>query len=80
MSENRESKELTIDELFGQLEDITSKMEDAQISLEDSFALYKEGMEALQAVSTKISDVEQQVLKITEDMDLVPLEEMQQSM
>ncbi len=80
MSENTKASEMTIDETFQVLESITAKMEDPDISLEESFALYKEGMEALQSVSTKISDVEKQVLKITEDMELAPLEEMQQNL
>ncbi len=62
-----ENEELTIEEAFAQLEELTQKMENSQTSLEDSFALYQRGMELLRFCSGKIDRVEKKMLQINED-------------
>ena len=41
------SQEETLEEVFAQLDDLAEKLEDKETSLEDSFNLYKQGMELL---------------------------------
>ena len=51
---DNQNEELTIEQSFEALEEIISKMESSDISLDDSFALYKAGMEELQNANAKI--------------------------
>lgn len=62
-----ENEEMTIEEAFAQLDELTRKMENSQTSLEDSFALYQRGMELLKLCSGKIDRVEKKMVQIDED-------------
>lgn len=62
-----ENEEMTIEEAFALLDELTRKMENSQTSLEDSFALYQRGMELLKLCSGKIDRVEKKMLQIDED-------------
>lgn len=62
-----ERKEKTIEESFAILDEIAEKLEDAEITLEDSFRIYKEGMELLKSCSEKIDAVEKKMLQMNED-------------
>ena len=66
-----ENEEMTIEEAFAQLDELTRKMENSQTSLEDSFALYQRGMELLKLCSGKIDRVEKKMLQIDEDLSLI---------
>lgn len=59
-----EEKELTLEEAFEKLEETIEKLEAEDITLEDSFREYKQGMEILKYCSDKIDRVEKKVLKI----------------
>jgi len=59
-------KESGLEELFTEIEDILAKMEDKDISLENSFLLYEEGMKKLKRCSEKIDQVEKKMLVISE--------------
>lgn len=67
MTEKKEPdlKESDLEELFTQMEEILEKMEDKDISLEDSFSLYEEGMKKLAQCNAKIDDVEKKMLVIS---------------
>lgn len=67
MTEKKEPdlKEPDLEELFTQMEEILEKMEDKDISLEDSFSLYEEGMKKLGQCNAKIDDVEKKMLVIS---------------
>lgn len=60
-------KELTLEEAFEVLEKTISKLEEEDITLEDSFKEYQQGMEILKFCSAKIDKVEKKVWKINED-------------
>ncbi len=62
-----EQEEMTIEEAFVQLDELTQKMESSQTTLEDSFALYQKGMELLKLCNEKIDRVEKKMLQIDED-------------
>ncbi len=55
-------EEKTLEESFGELEKIIQALESREISLEDSFTKYKEGMELLKLCNDKIDRVEKQML------------------
>lgn len=61
------SQEETLEEVFAQLDDLAEKLEDKETSLEDSFNLYKQGMELLKFCSDKLETVEKKMLQMNED-------------
>ncbi len=62
-----ELEKMTIQEAFENVEDAMEQLRSDEISLEESFAIYKDGMEVLKAVASKIDQVEKQVQKLDED-------------
>ncbi len=60
-------KKTTIKEDFLSLEEIIEKMDDDEMSLEESFLHYEEGMKLLKELSGKIDMVEQKVKVLNED-------------
>lgn len=64
------SKEMTLEQLFGKLEESITQLESEDISLEDSFKIYKEGMKLVQTCNNKIDKVEKEVLKLNENGEL----------
>lgn len=70
-----ENKEITIEEGFARLAEIKKAMESIDVSLEDSFKLYQEGIELIKLCNDKIDKTEKQIQKIAEDGSLVDFEE-----
>ncbi len=66
-------KELSLEENFEQLEETISRLESENISLEEAFATYSEGMKLLKTCNDQIDRVEKQVLKLAEDGSLETL-------
>ncbi len=66
--------EMSIDEKMDTLDGIIEKMESSEISLEDSFTLYKQGVELVKSCNDSIDRVEKEVLKLNEDgsTDVLP--------
>lgn len=60
----------TLEELFTVLDEIADRMEGAEISLEESFQLYKQGMTILKKCNDTIDMVEKAVLILDESGDL----------
>ena len=56
----------TIDEIFEKLDGVIAKMEEGT-SLEESFALYQEGVKLVKACNEKIERIEKQVLLLDEE-------------
>lgn len=65
-----ENKENTIEESFEAIEEIITKLESGDISLDDSFALYKAGMEELKNANAKIDQTKKAVMAINKDGSL----------
>lgn len=65
--ENNKDREKTINEAFEELDVLAQKLEDRDTSLEDSFLLYKQGMELLKYCSEKLDTVEKKMLQMNED-------------
>ena len=68
--ESAEKKELTLEESFQRLDELIAKLEDREIPLDESFAVYKEGMDLLKSSREKIDTVEKKMLQISEDGEL----------
>ncbi|MEZ3443763.1 MAG: exodeoxyribonuclease VII small subunit [Lachnospiraceae bacterium] len=64
------AKEQTLDQSFEKLEEMIGKLEQEDISLEESFKLYKEGMKLIKSCNDKIDKVEKEVLKLNENGEL----------
>lgn len=67
--DEQETKEttLTIEEAFERLDALAQKLESSQTSLEESFAVYQEGIKLLKYCNGKIDRVEKKMLQIDED-------------
>ncbi len=57
-------KELTVEESFSALDSMVKQLESPDISLEDSFRIYEDGMKLLKEVNGKIDLVEKKLQKI----------------
>lgn len=64
-----QEKEFTVEEIFVKLNETVAKLESREISLEDSFRLYTEGMELLRLCNEKIDTVEKKMLQVSENGD-----------
>lgn len=65
MQENK--SEFDLEKAFDQLEKAVEALEQEDISLEESFQVYKNGMELLKQCNQAIDQVEKQVLVLNED-------------
>ena len=55
---------MTIEESFAKLDEMVRALESDEISLEDSFTLYEEGMKLLRDVNGRIDEVEKKIRKV----------------
>ena len=60
----------SLEENFRQLEEITSRMEDKDLSLEDMFKYYKAGMELIRESTAMIDTIEKEISVINEQGDI----------
>lgn len=65
--DEKKLEELSLEEAFSKLEEIIAKMENREITLEDSFLKYQEGMALLKSCNEKIDRVEKKILVLNED-------------
>jgi exodeoxyribonuclease VII small subunit len=61
------TEEMTIEEAFEKLDDLAQRLEDRETSLEESFRLYRQGMEVLKYCSDRLDTVEKKMLQMSED-------------
>ena len=62
-----EDRELSLEENFSRLEELIDLLESEDISLEEAFAAYGQGMEVIKRCNAQIDMVEKQVLKLGSD-------------
>lgn len=74
MAKKQEEK-LSLEEALGKLEETIAKLQSEEISLEDSFNLYKEGMDYVKLCSETIDQVEKKVLMLNQEGTLNELGE-----
>ena len=65
--DNQNEKKPTLEEAFTRIESILTQMEEPEISLEESFRLYHQGMDMLKACNSKIDKVEKKMLLLDEE-------------
>ena len=58
---------MTIEEKFEQLDKTIAELEKSDISLDESFKLYNDGMKLVKECKDEIDDVEKKVLILEED-------------
>lgn len=61
---------MSLEENFVKLEETVKKLESEDITLEESFQIYKEGMELLKQCNADIDRVEKQVMLLNADGEL----------
>ena len=65
-----DEKKLTLEERFEALERIIGQMEEAEVSLDESFALYKSGIEQVKECNAMLEGIEAEMLKLNENGEL----------
>ena len=71
---NENGEPLSVEESFKEIESRIAFLENGDSSLEESFKIFKEGMELIKYTGAAISDVEKQVQIICEDGSLEEFE------
>lgn len=69
MSKENE-KTLTLEELFAHLEQIVARMEDADVSLDEAFELYKKGLDEVKSANDMVQGMEKAMLVLNSDGQL----------
>ena len=72
MANNTDNKneKTGLEERFSMIEDILGKMEDENVTLDQSFDLYKQGIEQIKAANAALDRIEKAMLVINEDGEL----------
>ncbi|MBQ1897088.1 MAG: exodeoxyribonuclease VII small subunit [Lachnospiraceae bacterium] len=65
-----EERELTLEENFDLLEEVTERLQSDDLPLEEAFENYKKGMDLIKKCSEQIDMVEKEVLKLNSDMSV----------
>lgn len=60
-------QEKTLENILGEIEEIVEQLQQRDISLEDSFALYQQGIDKIKICNEKIDAVEKKLLIINEE-------------
>lgn len=60
-------EEKSIEDTFGELYLLARKLEDKETPLEESFRLYRQGMELLKDLNGRLDTVEKKMLQMNED-------------
>ena len=66
---------MTMEESFQEMEHILGQLESKEVNLEESFQLYKQGMEYLKHCNDLIDQVEKQVKMLSDNGELEEFEE-----
>lgn len=75
MAGNKETGQaISIEENFAKLEEVIQRLEGGETSLEEAFTAYSDGMRLIKECNDQIDRVEKQVLKLTEEGSLEPLD------
>jgi len=67
MSKQENKDSISIEERMNRLEDLIAKMEDADITLDESFELYKQGISEVKLAGEELEAMEKAMLILTED-------------
>ena len=65
--ETADQEQFRLEEAFDRIEALREKLQDKDVTLEESFGLYQEGMGLLKLCNENIDHVEKQMLQIDEE-------------
>lgn len=60
-------KEMKIEDTFDELEAVIEKMEKPETGLEETFELYKQGLDMIRKCNDSISSIEKKIIELEED-------------
>uniref|UniRef100_UPI0040578AC2 exodeoxyribonuclease VII small subunit n=1 Tax=Agathobacter sp. TaxID=2021311 RepID=UPI0040578AC2 len=63
-------KETSLEERFEQIEEIIEKMETGEVTLDESFELYKAGLEQIKEANSMLDRIEKAMLVMNEEGSL----------
>ena len=69
------AKKLTFEQQIVRLEEIVSSLEQGDVQLADSLALFEEGTKLIAACTKQLDQAEQQVVKLMKGPDGAPVEQ-----
>ncbi len=67
----------SLEEMLSSLEECVNRMESGELSLEQSFEAFKEGIELVKQCNESIDMVEKKVVKLMDDGSIEPLDEVE---
>jgi exodeoxyribonuclease VII small subunit len=70
MEQKNNKKEMGLEERFAAIELILDQMEDENVTLDESFELYKKGMEQMKAANQALDQIEKAMLVMNESGEL----------
>lgn len=70
MEQKNNKKEMGLEERFSAIELILDQMEDENVTLDESFELYKKGMEQMKAANQALDQIEKAMLVMNESGEL----------
>ena len=70
MEQENYKKEMGLEERFAAIELILDQMEDENVTLDESFELYKKGMEQMKAANQALNQIEKAMLVMNESGEL----------
>ena len=70
MEQKNNKKEMGLEERFAAIELIMDQMEDENVTLDESFELYKKGMEQMKAANQALDQIEKAMLVMNESGEL----------
>ena len=70
MEQENNKKEMGLEERFAAIELILDQMEDDNVTLDESFELYKKGMEQMKAANQALDQIEKAMLVMNESGEL----------
>lgn len=73
MSETKKNETPSLEETFKQIEEIINQMEGQDVSLDESFQLYQQGVEKLKSCSDQLDRVEKKLMVLNSEGELEEL-------
>ena len=71
----KSEEKLSLEQILEQLDETSEELQSGDVSLEESFELYKKGMDYVKLCSETIEQVEKKVLMLNQEGTLDELEE-----
>ena len=69
-----EENNITLEQMLDSLDKCVNMMESGELSLEESFNAFREGMELVKRCNESIDTVEKEVVKLMDDGSIEPLD------